>query len=60
MADIADIAQEKIERDLEQAIRRARQPLAPGYPGVCRQCGEHSKRLVRGACAPCRDKYGLG
>lgn len=25
----------------------------------CDLCGEHSMRLVQGACAPCRDKYHL-
>ena len=59
MADLADIANEKLERDLEAAIRASRMDLAPGTPGECELCGEWSGRLIHGACAPCRDRYGL-
>jgi class 3 adenylate cyclase len=33
--------------------------IEPGAPGECELCGEWSGRLVRGACAPCRDRYKL-
>ena len=43
----------------EARIRAAAKPLEPGEPGDCDLCGEWSGRLVRGACAPCRDKRKL-
>lgn len=33
--------------------------LEPGAPGECDLCGEDSPRLVRGVCAPCRDRRKL-
>lgn len=33
--------------------------IETGAPGECELCGEWSGRLVRGACAPCRDRYKL-
>jgi hypothetical protein len=39
----------------EARLRAAAKPLEPGVPGDCELCGEWSGRLVRGACAPCRD-----
>jgi len=39
--------------------RRAAAAIPTGYPGECEYCGHDSKRLVGGACAPCRDKYKL-
>ena len=58
--DEVDLAQEINERHLEESLFIARQyTLAPGTPGDCDLCGEHSPRLVGGACAPSRDKYGL-
>lgn len=38
---------------------RAQATLPPGKPGECDLCGEHSMRLVEGACSPCRDKWKL-
>lgn len=49
---ILDEANLKVIRDRAAAI-----PV--GSPGECEYCGFDSKRLVGGACAPCRDKYGL-
>jgi hypothetical protein len=58
--DEADEAQERIERRIDEGIARARaKPLEKGQPGDCDLCGEWAGRLVLGACAPCRDKWGL-
>jgi hypothetical protein len=43
----------------EALARRAAQLIPAGNAGECDLCGEWSGRLVRGACAPCRDKYKL-
>lgn len=59
MADLADLAQEVIDQELEECIAAARKPLATGEPGDCNLCGETSGRLVGGACAPCRDRHKL-
>lgn len=59
MADAADIASEYLEEELDMLIRQTAAEPEPGYPGECDICGEHSGRLVRGVCAPCRDKYKL-
>lgn len=59
MADEADIANDYLERVQEAAMRRPRPPMPKGEPGECEWCGEGSPRLVRGACARCRDKYSL-
>lgn len=51
---------EQLDRDLAlQAARTAAAEIPAGHPGDCDLCGEHSMRLVLGACAPCRDKYVL-
>jgi len=60
MSDIADNAQPEEEAFLAQAIARHSKPLAKGVQGYCDLCGEWSGRLVLGACAPCRDRHGLG
>ena len=57
--DDADRAQQRIEEQLEDAIRAASRDIPPGKPGECDLCGEWSGRLINGACAPCRDKYNL-
>lgn len=60
MADDIDRAQAHTERELTAQLDAARGfELAKGKPGDCDYCGEWSGRLVKGACAPCRDKYGL-
>ena len=61
MADDADKAQVVSDDALEKAIGKARSraTIAPGVPGDCDLCGEWSGRLIEGACAPCRDHYGL-
>jgi hypothetical protein len=61
MADEIDRANERAEADTERAIAAARKgaDIPAGEPGDCDFCGEWSGRLVRGACAPCRDKRRL-
>jgi len=59
MADEVDRATEYAELELESCIAAARGDLPPGVPGECELCGEWSGRLVNGACAACRDRYGL-
>lgn len=58
MADLADIAQEQIERD-EQARKPDLYVINPGTVGDCDLCGEGSGRLIQGVCAPCRDRRRL-
>lgn len=60
--DDADISEERtrlaLEADIEH-LRRAAANMPAGEPGECELCGEWSGRLVRRACAPCRDRYKL-
>lgn len=62
MADDVDITQARIEI-LEAAeiaaVRERASKIPAGVPGECDLCGEWNGRLVKGVCAPCRDKYGL-
>lgn len=58
MSDDADRADQEIERNLAEAVRRATKEIPPGKPGECDLCGEWTARLVNGTCARCRDKYG--
>ena len=55
MADVADMANDVAQAALERNIRVASAPIPIGVAGECRECGEHSKRLVMGRCAPCRE-----
>lgn len=60
--DEADVANDRAQMDTDSALRAQRMRAAEipvGAPGECYLCGEHSQRLVRGVCAPCRDKYRL-
>ena len=62
MADEIDRANDLAEATTERAIAEARNQAAsipPGEPGDCDFCGELTGRLVKGACAPCRDTRGL-
>ena len=59
MADDADRAQEKIEENLAKSIAATRSDIPPGVPGDCDCCGEWSGRLIKGACAYCRERYNL-
>lgn len=55
MADDIDYANELAEIERQNLIRKARVEIPAGVPGECKECGEHSARLVGGRCAPCRD-----
>lgn len=60
--DEADRAQQDAEAMEQAATKRRKQGpyvLDPGYSGECEYCGEFSKRLINGHCAPCRDLYRL-
>jgi len=58
--DEADKADERIEAERSAQIEEIRaREFDPGIPGDCDICGDWSGRLVGGACAPCRDRYGL-
>ncbi len=62
MADDIDRAQERELLDTSSALNQVRERAAriePGTPGDYDLCGEWSGRLIRGACAPCRDRYKL-
>ena len=55
MADQMDMAADITALHFDISLRAARQPIAVGVAGECETCGEDSKRLVGGRCAPCRD-----
>jgi len=60
MADEADRAAPNIENAIADGIGDAARAVAEmpaGEPGDCDGCGEWTGRLVRGYCAPCRDRY---
>lgn len=60
MADSADNADDLIEAEREHCVKQAAgKPIAPGEPGECSWCGYWNERLVRGACARCRDERHL-
>jgi len=61
MSDEIDAAQDRTLEDTARAVAaaRGRAEMPKGEPGECVRCGEWSGRLVRGVCAPCRDKYNL-
>ncbi len=62
MSDIIDQANDRAEADAERLIAIARKDagqIPAGNAGICDMCGEWSGRLVRGACAPCRDRWQL-
>ncbi len=62
MADEIDVSTERIQHETDCAvdnIRKAAAELPPGKPGDCELCGEWSGRLIRGVCAPCRDRFKL-
>lgn len=59
VGDIVDRANDYSQRMLDASIAACSKPLEAGEAGECDRCGEESKRLIRGACAPCRDKYRL-
>lgn len=61
MADEADLASAREEEMRQEALAKHQGfVLTPGTEGECERCGVRSRRIVNGACAPCRDKYRLG
>lgn len=61
--DEADITAERMQVLDEAMLANAKNKAAEipaGSPGECDMCGEWSGRLVKGICAPCRDKYKIG
>ena len=58
-SDIAQRQREAFESRALQAIRERAAKIEQGEPGECAYCGEHSMRLIRSACAPCRDRRRL-
>ncbi len=59
-ADKAEGLIEARQKEGLEAVRRAAADMPKGEPGDCELCGEWSGRLVRGVCAPCRDRFKLG
>jgi len=62
MSDAIDLANALAASEVARSAAAARAFVAgmpAGHPGECSLCGEHSARLVGGACAPCRDAGGL-
>lgn len=60
--DVIDRGCEREQEDNAASIasaRREAEKIKPGNPGTCYSCGEESPRLIKGACAHCRDKYQL-
>lgn len=60
--DTIDEAQSAVLAESEHLswlAHKAAAEIPEGVPGECYECGEHSKRLVDGRCAPCRDDSGL-
>lgn len=55
LMDAADLADEKIARELAAAIQATRCDIPAGAAGQCVECGTNSIRLINGMCARCRD-----
>lgn len=58
MADVVDKANDLVEIVSNYQISKIKNRAAGipiGVSGICKECGEHSTRLVDGKCAPCRD-----
>jgi hypothetical protein len=61
--DEIDLYEARIEIERQAGISdasKAAKNMPAGKEGECWLCGEHSKRIVNMACAPCRDKYKRG
>jgi len=61
MPDYMDKSVDKETNILEKTINgiRLKAEIPPGKPGLCVYCFEESQRLIRDACARCRDRRGL-
>ena len=57
--DMATLRQADSDAARIDAVRQAAAYMEAGTAGICDLCGTWSGRLVRGACAPCRDRYKL-
>ena len=59
LTETVDIANEHAQLFLEAMIKANSKDIEPGTKGECHLCGEHSNRLIRQACAACRDRFRL-
>ncbi|MDX2074672.1 MAG: conjugal transfer protein TraR [Alphaproteobacteria bacterium] len=62
MTDDIDRAQDNALLENEAHVRAALKQagkIPAGEPGECQWCGTHSQRLVKSACAPCREELNL-
>ncbi len=57
--DELDLAQEREQIFRDSAIAQTAREIPQGTPGDCEWCELNSPRLVRGACAVCRDAFRL-
>jgi hypothetical protein len=55
MADVVDLAQQIEQEHLQRALQAISGDIPAGAPGECELCGEETRRLVEGRCAPCRE-----
>lgn len=58
-ADRASLDEDMQEEAKARKRAQERYELPSGDPGECDMCGEWSGRLIKGVCAPCRDRYRL-
>ena len=58
-ADEMDLAAEREEIARSAAIAATGREIPPGVAGECDYCGNEWPRLIRGACARCRDERRL-
>jgi hypothetical protein len=57
MADIADLAQEDMERDAPYILAAAKKPAGPVACGTCHNCGEPVAPDTKFCDVSCRDDY---
>jgi hypothetical protein len=63
MADDIDLSNDRVMLATDAgiaAVRREAANIPKGRAGECKACGEYTKRLVTGICAPCRDRALIG
>ena len=58
MDEIA-LAQEREQIARADALAHSARAIEPGQQGECEYCGYVYPRILRGACARCRDAYRL-
>ena len=54
--DYSTAVQQSTEEKAIAAIRAKAAEMPEGIEAECTECGEESKRIVNGKCAPCRDR----